>query len=224
MYKIELHLHTKYSSGCGQLDEKEIISAYKTAGYHGIVVTDHFSRDTFQMKNIDPAAPVDRLTPYLEGYHKMKEEGEEQGIVIYRGAELRFDGSYNDYLFYNYPDELLQDPEKLFTMGLDKFIQLSRPTGALLIQAHPFRTMCEPADVQYLDGVEITNMHPWHENRNPLAKALADTDPRLIRTGGSDCHATDHIGRGGILSETLPQNDAELAALLRSGNYTIIEE
>ena len=224
MYKIELHLHTKYSSGCGQMDEKEIISAYKAAGYHGIVVTDHFSRDTFHMKGIDPAAPVDRLTPYLEGFTKMKEEGEKQGIVIYRGAELRFDGSYNDYLFYNYPDQLLQDPEQLFTMGLEKFIERSRPTGALLIQAHPFRPMCTPAQISSLDGIEIVNLHPGHQSRNHLAKALAETDSRLIRTGGSDCHATDHIGRGGILSETLPKNDAELAALLRSGNYTIIEE
>ena len=223
MYKIELHLHTKYSSGCGQLDEKEIIAAYKAAGYHGIVVTDHFNRDTYHMKNIDPAAPVDRLTPFLEGYYKMKEEGEKQGIRIYRGAELRFDGSYNDYLFFNYPDSLLQEPEQLFTMGLENFIRLSRPTGALLIQAHPFRSMCTPADVAHLDGIEIANMHPWHESRNELAKDLAGTDPRLIRTGGSDCHATEHIGRGGILSEILPENDSQLADLLRSGNYNVIE-
>ena len=223
MYKIELHLHTKYSSGCGQLDEKEIISAYKAAGYHGIVVTDHYNRDTYNMKKIDPASNCDRLTPFLEGFYKMKEEGEKQGIKIYRGAELRFDGSYNDYLFFNYPDELLLDPEKLFTMGLHEFIQLSRQTDALLIQAHPFRSMCTPADIADLDGIEISNMHPWHESRNELAKTRANTDKRLIQTGGSDCHATEHIGRGGILSETLPQDDAELAKLLRSGNYTVIE-
>ena len=223
MYKIELHLHTKYSSGCGQLDEKEILSAYKAAGYHGIVVTDHYNRDTYNMKKIDPAAPCDRLTPFLEGYYKMKAEGEKLGIKIYRGAELRFDGSCNDYLFFNYPDELLLNPEKLFTMGLHEFIQLSRQTGALLIQAHPFRPMCTPADPADLDGVEVSNMHPWHHSRNELAKEMAASDPRLIRTGGSDCHATEHIGRGGILSETLPENDEELAQLLRSGNYTVIE-
>ena len=223
MYKIELHLHTKYSSGCGQLSAEELISAYKEAGYSAIVVTDHFNRDTYNMKNIDPAAPVDRLTPFLEGYYKMKELGQRDGLVILRGAELRFDGSDNDYLFYNYPDELLEDPEKLFTMGLHEFIQLSRKTDALLIQAHPFRSMCTPADVQDLDGIEIANLHPWHQSRNELAKALADTDKRLIRTGGSDCHATEHIGRGGILSDTLPRNDAELVQLLRSGNYRVIE-
>lgn len=224
MYKIELHLHTKYSSGCGQLSAEELISAYKEAGYSAIVVTDHYNRDTYNLKKIDPAAPVDRLTPFLEGYSKMKELGEQHGLVILRGAELRFDGSFNDYLLFNYPDRLLEDPEKLFTMGLHEFVQLSRKAGALLIQAHPFRPMCTPADLADLDGIEISNMHPWHNSRNELAKALADTDPRLIRTGGSDCHATEHIGRGGILSETLPKTEAELIQLLRSGNYKIIGE
>ena len=223
MYKIELHLHTKYSSGCGQMSAEELISGYKAAGYAGIVVTDHYNRDTYAMKNIDPAADCDRLTPFLEGYYKMKEEGEKQGIRIYRGAELRFDGSFNDYLLYNYPDSMLSDPEKLFTMGLEAFYESHLGTGSLLIQAHPTRTWCGPADPKFLDGVEVFNMHPFHNNQNELTVAMAEANPHLIRTGGSDCHATDHIGRGGILSETLPKNDTELAALLRSGNYTVIE-
>jgi transposase-like protein len=44
----------------------------------------------------------------------------------------------------------------------------------------------------------------------------------LLQTSGSDCHKTYQIGNGGILSETLPETDAELIALLRSGNYTLI--
>jgi len=108
MYKIELHLHTKYSSECGQMSAEDLIAGYKAVGYSGIVVTDHFNRDTFRMLAIDPASGIDRLTPFLEGYRRMKEAGERQGIKIYRGAELRFDGSFNDYLFYNYPDSLLE--------------------------------------------------------------------------------------------------------------------
>ena len=104
MYKIELHLHTKYSSGCGQMSAKELIDGYLDAGYDAIVVTDHYNRDTYRMKNIDTTVPGDKLTPFLEGYRKMVEEAEGRGIKIYRGAELRFDGSFNDYLLYNYPD------------------------------------------------------------------------------------------------------------------------
>ncbi len=222
MYKIELHLHTKYSSGCGHLTAQEIIAGYKAAGYSGIVVTDHYNRDTFRNKNIDTTAPGDKLTPFLEGYYKMKEEGEKQGIQIYRGAELRFDGSYNDYLLFNYPDDLIADAEALFVGGLQKFYERHLGTSAVLVQAHPFRSMCTLADIRFLDGIEVANLHPGHQSRNELAQTLAAKNPQLLRTGGSDCHEMHHMARGGILSETLPRSDAELAELIRSGNYSII--
>ena len=223
MYKIELHLHTKYSSECGQMSAEDLIAGYKAAGYSGIVVTDHFNRDTFRMLAIDPASGIDRLTPFLEGYRRMKEAGERQGIKIYRGAELRFDGCFNDYLFYNYPDSLLEDPEKLFTMGLPAFYELHKGTGSLLIQAHPNRTGCTPADPQYLDGVEILNTHPFHNNQNELTQQLAAVHPHLIRTGGSDCHKPEHLGRGGIVTDELPEDDAALVTLLRRGKYSILK-
>jgi len=222
MYKIELHLHTKYSSGCGEMSAVDLISGYKAAGYSGIVVTDHYNRDTYHMKNIDPASPGDRLTPFLEGYYRMKEEGEKQGIKIYRGAELRFDGSFNDYLFFNYPDSLLEDPEKVFTMGLSAFYEMHKGTDSLLIQAHPFRDHCTVSNPAYLDGMEIANMHPFHNSRNYLAQRFAGGYPHLILTGGSDCHEPRHLARGGILAEELPEDDAALVALLRSGKYNII--
>jgi len=115
-----------------------------------------------------------------------------------------------------------EDPEALFTMGLHEFIKLSRAAGALLIQAHPFRVMCDPADPADLDGIEVRNMHPGHNSRNHLAQALADEHPHLLQTGGSDCHQESHLGRGGILSDTLPKDEAELVALLKSGKYEII--
>lgn len=222
MYKIELHLHTKYSSGCGQMSAEDLVAGYKAAGYSGIVVTDHYNRDTYHMKGIDPASPVDRLTPFLEGFHRMKIEGEKQGIKIYRGAELRFDGSANDYLLFNYPDSLLADPEKIFTMGLPAFYELHKGTGSLLIQAHPFREPCVVSRGELLDGMEIANMHPFHNSRNYLAKRYASGHPHLILTGGSDCHEPRHLARGGILTEELPEDDAALAALLLSGKYSIL--
>lgn len=224
MYKIELHMHTKYSSACGQMTAEELISGYKAAGYAAVVVTDHYNRDTYAMKGIDPAAPVDRLTPFLEGYRRVKEEGEKQGIRVFRGAELRFDGSFNDYLLYNYTDAMLEDPDKLFTMGLPAFYEAHLGTGSLLLQAHPNRSWCTPSDPKFLDGVEVYNMHPFHSNQNELTVAMAEANPHLVRTGGSDCHKPEHLGRGGIISETLPRDEAELVALLKSGNYKIIGE
>ena len=45
MALIELHLHTSESSPCGRVPAKKGMTMYREAGYDGVVVTDHFSRD-----------------------------------------------------------------------------------------------------------------------------------------------------------------------------------
>ena len=221
MYKIETHLHTVYSSRCGHLDAQTLVSAYLEKGYHGIVVTDHFSRTTCDFLNVDPAEQTQAAESFLRSYHLLREEGQRRGMRIYKGAEFRFDGSDNDYLVIGYPDELLYTPDITFREGLPAFSRRCREACALLIQAHPFRDGCTPADPQYLDGMEVHNRNPNREDRDAPALEYARRF-NLIQTSGSDCHTPAQIGNGGILCETLPETEAELIALLRSGNYTLI--
>ncbi len=221
MYKIETHLHTLYSSSCGQLTADEIVEGYLAAGYSGLILTDHYNRDTFRHLNIDTTGPEDKLAAFLTGYHKLLDAGEKKGLKIYRGAEVRFDGSWNDYLLYGYSDVLLTDPETVFTMGVEAFYKLVQKDGALLIHAHPYRNGGIPTTAAALDGVEVLNMNHHHDNRNDLALAFAQKHG-LLETSGSDCHETAHIGNGGILVERLPENDRELVSLLRGRNYRLI--
>lgn len=222
MYKIELHMHTKYGSGCGQMEEKALVDGYLKAGYQAVVVTDHFCRDSFNYMGIAPGEKAACLERFLEGYRRVKAEGEARGLKVYRGAEIRFDENFNDYLLFGYSDELLSDPEEIFSMGLEAFIQRVRAEGTLLIQAHPFRWMCTPADLNCLDGVEVRNMHPGHSSCNEKAVEYAARKPGLVLTSGSDCHEPHHLGRGGILAEALPEDEKALVALLRSGKYTLL--
>lgn len=221
MYRIETHLHTVHVSKCGWLTAPELIKGYKEADYHGIVVTDHFNRTTFEYLNIDPAAPGDKVGPFLEGYRRMREEGEKAGIRIYKGAELRFDESENDYLLYGWPDDLLSDPEAIFRMGIAAFAPLARAAGALIVQAHPYRGKCTPAIACYLDGIETRNMNFRHDSRNDRALEYARLYD-LIETSGSDCHRTEDIALGGILTEELPADSMAMADLIRSRNYQLI--
>jgi histidinol phosphatase-like PHP family hydrolase len=221
MYKIETHLHTVYSSRCGHLDAETIVDRYLEKGYNGIIVTDHFNRITCEFLNADDTRPDHAAQLFLQGYQRLREEGLRKGMQIYKGAEFRFDGSDNDYLVIGYPDELLYDPDRIFREGLPAFSRRCREAGALLIQAHPYRGNCTPADPQYLDGVEVLNRNPNWDNHNDWALEFAHKHG-LIQTSGSDCHKTYQIGNGGILTETLPESDAELMALLRSRNYTLI--
>ena len=224
MFKIETHLHTSHVSSCGWLEAPVLAEGCARAGYAAQAVPDHYNRDTFAYLHMDTAASGAAVTDaFLEGFRRMEAACAPLGLKVYKGAELRFDECSNDYLLYNYPDELLACPEELFRMGIAAFAPLAREAGALLVQAHPYRKKCTPAIACYLDGVEVMNCNPRHENRNGRAEEYAALHG-LLRTGGSDCHRAEDIGLGGILAPVLPEDDGALVRLLREGGYTVIGE
>lgn len=223
MYRIETHLHTRHSSGCGWLTAAQVAEAYQKAGYDALAVTDHYNRDTFRHLNVDTTQPGDKVGAFLTGFRMLQEECRRRGLLLYKGAELRFDECCNDYLLYNYPDELLAEPEEVFHMGIAAFAPLARAAGALLVQAHPYRGKCTPAFACYLDGVEVLNLNPRHDSRNDRAGEYAALHG-LLRTGGSDCHRIEDVGAGGIQSDVLPKDTEEFVRMIRAGNYTIIGE
>lgn len=222
MYKIETHLHTKHSSKCGWLDAEALAAGYLAAGYAAVAVTDHYNRTTFEYLGVDLSAPGDKTVPFLEGYRRMREAGEKRGLKVFQGAELRFDECENDYLLFGCPDSLLADPEPVFRMGIAAFAPIARAAGALLVQAHPYRKKCTPAIACYLDGLEVCNRNPRHENHNDWAEGYA-RQFGLLRLGGSDCHRTEDVGLGGILTGELPGSTAAFVQLLREGRYTLLE-
>ena len=225
MYKIELHLHTKQVSMCSCLYAKELAEGYHKAGYDAVVVTDHYNCDTWDYLGINPRTASNVLPQFLHGYQCMKEACAPYGIRVYLGAELRFYENENDYLFYGFAPDFLRQPHEIMDLGIVAFSQLVRPDKGVLIQAHPFRKTCVPVTSMLLDGIEVWNGTPchMHHNHNDLALDYANwAGEDFIRTAGSDCHRTEDIGRGGILSETLPADSRELAQLLRSGRYQLI--
>ena len=223
MYRIETHLHTVNVSQCGRLRPAEIVRLYKDAGYSALVVTDHYNRTTFDYLGIDPAAPGDRVGAFLEGYRLVREEGEKQGIRVFKGAELRFDESENDYLLYGWRDDLLAEPDRVFRMGIAAFSPLARAQGALIIQAHPYRRGCTPAIACYLDGVEVINTNPRHDSHNERAREYGEQFG-LIMTSGSDCHRTEDAALAGILADKLPSDSMQMSRLIRSRAFSLIGE
>lgn len=221
MYLIETHLHTQHASSCGKLDAEAIASGYAKAGYDAIFVTDHYSPYNFGKQQWSTSSAQFRLEQFLEGYYRVKEAARPYGITVFRGAEMRFTGCPNDYLMYNYCDEMLLDPQSIFDMGVAAFHRLCQSNGALLIQAHPYREVCTPADPTALDGVEIFNLHPRHDSQNHLAQAFANANPHLIQLSGSDCHQAPDIGLGGVYMDVLPKDEKEFADLLRQGAFRL---
>ena len=221
MYKIETHLHTVTVSKCAHLEPEVLIRGYREAGYDGIIVTDHYNRTTFEYLGISTTGPEDKAEAFLTGYRAMAELGEKAGIRVFKGAEIRFDESENDYLIYGFADDLLREPEELFRMGIAAFSSLARAEGVLVVQAHPYRKQCTPAIAQYLDGVEVRNMNPRHDSRNALAQEYAEQFG-LLGLAGSDCHRTEDIGLSGICTQELPSDSMGMMRLIRSRRYTLL--
>lgn len=221
MYKIETHLHTPYISPCGRLTAQELVMGYKAAGYAAITVTDHYKAAAFRFAGIDLDAPGDKLQPFLEGYRRVKEIADREGMIVYYGAEIQFFENDNDYLLFGFSDALLADAKSICAMGIAAFSKLAREDGALLLQAHPFRKHCVPVAPYLVDGIEAVNRHDCHPNHNDLAIDFANRYG-LLKTGGTDCHDPEDVGMGGIAADSLPADSMELAALLRSGNFTIL--
>ena len=221
MYKIETHLHTCHSSPCGKVDADTIARLYAEAGFHGILVTDHFFHYTCRPHcwNIPYQ---DYFKVFIEGYHQLCKAAAPYGLKIYKGAEVRFDENFNDYLLLDYPEELLQDPLSVFSMGLEKFSPLCREAGALLIQAHPFRDKNTPADPALVDGYEVKNASPRAANNNHLTTEFIAQHPDQLQLCGSDFHRPEDAGCGGIVTDSLPENTHQLAQLLRSRSYILL--
>ena len=219
--KIETHLHTTYVSQCGWMGADALLSAYRDAGYSGICVTDHYNRTTFKYLERDITQPGGHAEAFLLGVRRMRRVADKYGIHIYEGLELRVDGIDNDYLCFGVPHDMLEDPEAVFSAPFATFSEEARARGAFIIQAHPFRPGCAPADPALLDAVEVCNTCIRHNSHNDLALAFAK-EHGLIQTSGSDCHRPEDPAKGGIEAEELPEDEQGLIALLRSRNYRLI--
>lgn len=221
MFKIETHLHTKYVSPCSQLSAEEIALAYHNAGYAALFVTDHYNRRVFDILGIDIYSNCDKLTPYLEGYRRLKEACLKYGIYVLKGAEVRLDESDNDYLVFNWHNDLLKEPAEVFSMKISDLYAKAHEAGTVVIQAHPYRDNCTPAIARYLDGVEVVNAHPDHDSRNDLAKKYA-YDFGLIGISGSDAHKMGHMCRGGIVTDENPKEESRVSKAILYRHFELI--
>ncbi len=218
MFKIETHLHTPVISPCGRVSPEETVERYALAGYAGIVVTEHYRLDVFEKRLAEEADP---LHAFLEGYRQIKRYADRVGIRAYYGAELQFAENHNDYLLYGFSEGLLADPEKICRMGIAQFSGFAREQGALLLQAHPYRTGCVPVAPYLVDGIEAVNRHDCHQNRNHLALAMGQRYGMLM-TSGTDFHDPEDRCVAGIEAAYLPEDSVALAKLLRSGEYRLL--
>lgn len=208
---IDMHNHTKVSSGCSILEPKDLIEAARAAGLDAVCVTEHF---------------------LLEGATVTQALGRKLGFPVFRGVEAR--SAMGDMLVYGYHKDI---PEGI---SLDDLCWYVHEAGGVVFAAHPYHTtggwnlyaamqgsgLDLDADwdklpvLRELDGIETVNGNVADEN-NAKAAALA-ARLGVPGIGGSDAHATHMVGRAATEFGRPIWTEADLVAALKAGAYRAV--
>lgn len=220
----ETHLHTAETSRCAENTAKEMMRACKRAGYHGVVVTDHFLNGyTVAPRNAPWQRRVDGM---LKGYKAAKAVGDAIGLVVLLGCEFAYQGG--DFLTYGVDEAFYRDQPDLADLSIDAYVQRVHAAGGLISQAHPYReAVYMPADVakrwDIVDAVEVYNGSHATANRIWDDRALAMArEHSLLMTAGSDAHRISDVGTAAIAFDEAFDTDEAFLAALRSGVGEII--
>lgn len=224
MYKYELHSHTSECDRDAALSARELVHLYKNAGYDGMVITDHYIERFYTLwfpEEVQGLTHEEQVTRWLKGFRTAREEGEKIGFTVLPGAEVRFDHYPNDYLLYGVHEEFFYTVPRLNELKNVQELLALMPEGVCVVQAHPFRDDMAVADPRGLFGLEVHN-GGTEKFRNHMARLYAE-HYGLAMTSGSDIHGTDRLGKGGIITQRKIETPEDLSAILRSGEYTLIE-
>lgn len=220
MYKIETHLHVSEVSPCAKLTAAEMIKLYHEAGYSTVFVSDHYKKVYFDKLGELPWE--EKTERFLSGYRKAKEAGDACGITVLQAAELAFVDTPNHYLIYGISKEFLNKYPNLSEKSVEEFYEIAKENNLLVIQAHPYREPNNFPTLHCVDGVEIYNSNPRHDDHCDKAEQLCEGKALYI-TGGSDAHRVEDVGKAGILSETPIHTVEEFISLIKSGKAQIFK-
>ena len=216
-YRTELHAHTSPASECSEVTPEEMVRIYNEKGYNAVVITNHFSLIPLGDKTIEEAVEI-----YIDDYNRAVKAAEGTELTVILGTEIRFaNENYNDYLIYGVDADILKKCCEYFKDGVERFRKELELKDSIFVQAHPFRNNMERCNPQFLDGVEIMNMHPNHNGRNGIAVRYAYENKIHVKTIGSDFHHPNlgHEAVSALRTKQIPKDSFDLAKILRSGDY-----
>lgn len=217
--KIEMHAHTSETSPCGSVPADTAVREYARAGYGGMVITDHFN--SYVLESF-PGSAREKVDRYLAGYDRAAETGAEVGVTVLLGAESCIVGGPEDFLIYGIGRDFLYEYPRLYAMTQQEVYKACQDYGAVLYQAHPCRSYCQPRDPAFLDGAEVFNGNPRHANNNPQALAFAEKHGLRV-SSGSDYHEYEDLARGGLILPSPVTGNADLLEALKRGDFQRIQ-
>lgn len=216
-YYYETHLHTYPVSKCATARVRESLEFYKSAGYTGVFITNHFLDGNI---NIARGLPYEeRIRFYFSDYYEGARIGEEIGLDVFLGVEMSDMGT--DFLIYGLsPEWYFTHPE---IEGMDRVEQLRllSSAGALIIHAHPFRGYdCIKLFPKFVHGAETYNASRT-DFENEMAELYAEKYD-LIRFAGTDNHrAGRQESFGGIKTNVRIANERDFCTLVLDRDFEI---
>jgi predicted metal-dependent phosphoesterase TrpH len=221
MYLYETHMHTSPVSACASSSPEEMVRYYKSKGFSGMIVTDHFFNGNSGCPRGLPWAK--KIDFFAQGYERAKKEGDKCDLDVFFGMEYGFSGS--DFLVYGLSVEYLRAYEGFDRLDLKELSAVVREAGGYIAQAHPFRTAFwiadpSPAAPELLDGMEINNASMSDEVNN---RALAYAKKHgLAQQSGSDAHDTHARRPNGIGLQKRAVDIFDIIGALKAREATMI--
>ena len=215
-YKFDTHIHTRESSMCSHIPAAELVEKYHAAGYDGIAITDHiYAYTTDQFDDWD-----DFIDYLMHGYKIAKKRGDEIGLSVILGLELRYKHVFCDFLIYGHDEAFLRANPNLNDLTPQEFYK-RHGNDLLIIQAHPYRVGYGPVFKDCIHGVEVFNGNPGADNRNEKALALCAARPDYCPTKGSDVHSVYDIGTANINLDRLATDSRMFCELIKQKEYSL---
>ena len=220
MYRYETHIHTLPVSRCARYNVRENLEFYKSLGYDGIFITNHFLDGNI---NIDKSLPYEeKVKFYFSDYHEALALSDEIGIKIFLGVEISYRGT--DFLIYGLDEKWYLSHPEIMDMKKSEELPYLASHGALVVQAHPYRQDRHIDHIRLfphcIEGVETINACRT-ELENRMADIFADSYG-FVKTAGSDNHIASRLNHlAGMESETPLVNEADFIKRVRNSEMKL---
>jgi len=220
MYRYETHLHTFPVSKCARVGVRESLEFYKTLGYDGVFITNHFIDGNI---NIEPDRSYEeKINFYFSDYEEAKTIGEEIGLKVFLGVESSYHGT--DFLVYGLDKAWFLAHPECDGMDVKMLLALFRENGAVVIHAHPFREADYIGHIRLfpdsIDGVEIINGCRT-EFENKMAGIYAENYGFLTFAGSDNHRAAGQKKLAGVCSDTPVTDEADFVRRVKNGEMKV---
>ena len=221
--RIDMHTHCAPVSVCGKFQPERLPEIFSQHDIDAIVLTNHC-----YPRHCDALSPdlQEQARIFVEVFHRCKARGDELGIKVFFGVELKLINEPNrpEFLLYGLSEQDFLESYPLYNCTQKELFDFCNQKNIVMVQAHPYRLEqgYAPADMRYVHGVEVYNPHPSFESRMEDALRLAEENGKL-KTSGSDFHVERQAGVAGMIVPDDIEDQFMLRDYLRTNHAVIFD-